>query len=106
MSPKTVPRSHQGRVGIQAGDPGTADATASDSQVQEATLGSAGIQGQGGLATGNGSVVTDQGQAGDQGGWVSRLESRGSLRAWQELTRGPTSADLEWQAGYHGDLIS
>lgn len=43
MSPKIVPRSHQGRVGVQAGDLGTADATASNSQVQEATLGSAGI---------------------------------------------------------------
>lgn len=51
-------------------------------------------------------MVTDLGQAGDQDGWVSPLESRRSLRAWQELERGPTSADLEWQAGYHGDLIN
>lgn len=74
MVPGIVPKSHQGRVGIQTGDLGTTDATSSNSHMQEAILGPAGSQGWGSLTVGNENLIMDLGQARDQDGWLNPLE--------------------------------
>lgn len=94
MGPRIMPKGHPRRVGVQAGDLGTTDATSSNNQVLQAPLGSAGSQGQGSLAAGGGNLGTDLGQAGDQDGWIHPLKG---LRVPERVTGAgerPATADL------------
>lgn len=71
---RLVPRSLQGRVGIQAGKAGTTDATSCNSQVQAAPLGVAvGSEGQGKLAVGTGNWSSTWARRGSK--WVDELSA-------------------------------
>lgn len=65
-------------------------------------MGSARSQGQGGLAAGNGNLVTDLGQD----GWMNPLVGRKVPEGLTGDGESPSLSRPECQAGYHGDLIS
>lgn len=91
--------SREGLAGVQAEDLGTTDATSSDNQVQEATLGSAGNQSQKSLAVGSGDLVPYL----DQDGRMHRLkgqqvpETVGVVGERPSLSRPGVPGGLPWR---------
>lgn len=103
MGPRIMPKGHPRRVGVQAGDLGTTDATSSNNQVPQAPWGQQEVRVRG--AAGGGNLGPDLGQAGDQDGWVHPPKD---LRVPERVTvvgERPSPSSPEYPAGYHGDII-